>query len=123
MPKRRYVSSVRSAAAATSRARVVAAAAALLRQDGGIAGFSLEAVARAAGVARLTVYNQFGSRRGLLEVVFDDIAARGGLTSLPGLMQMADARTALTQLIDIFCAFWGGDQAIGRLHEAVALDA
>src|SRR5947209_17984365 len=98
MPKRRYVSSVRSAAAATSRARVVAAAAALLRQDGGIAGFSLEAVARAAGVTRLTVYNQFGSRRGLLEAVFDEIAARGGLTRLPGVLQMADARAALTQL-------------------------
>src|SRR5438105_10733089 len=123
MKTRAYVSSVRSAAAAEKRDRVVEAAAKLLREDASIARFSLDTVARAAGVTRLTVYNQFGSRRGLLEAVFDEIAARGGLTGLLGVMQIADARTALTRLIDIFCAFWGGDHAIGRLHEAVALDA
>ncbi|WP_404558819.1 TetR/AcrR family transcriptional regulator [Bradyrhizobium niftali] len=43
---------------------------------------SLDAVAKAANVTRLTVYNQFGSRRGLLEAVFDDIARRGRLGRL-----------------------------------------
>jgi AcrR family transcriptional regulator len=40
----------------------------------GSAKFSVEAVARQAGVARMTVYYQFGSRRGLLEGICDSLA-------------------------------------------------
>jgi AcrR family transcriptional regulator len=122
MPRRVYVSSVRAAAAAEKRDRVVEAAASVLREDASIAGFSLDTVARAAGVTRLTVYNQFGSRRGLLEAVFDDIARKGGLTGIADAMAMADPHAALDRLIEIFCAFWNRDPAIGRLHEAMATD-
>src|SRR5438128_8280396 len=113
MKKRAYVSSVRSAAAAEKRDRVIDAAAKLLREDASIAGFSLDTVARAAGVTRLTVYNQFGSRRGLLEAVFDDIARKGGLSGIADAMAMADPPAALDRLIEIFCAFWSRDPAIG----------
>src|SRR5919197_6557848 len=106
MKKRAYVSSVRSAAAAEKRDRVIEAAAKSLREDASIARFSLDTVAKAAGVTRLTVYNQFGSRRGLLEATFDDIARQGGLFELAEAMAMADARAALDRVIDIFCAFW-----------------
>ena len=82
MPKRNYVSSARASAAAETRERIIAAGARLLRKDASIANFSLDVVAKAAGVTRLTVYNQFGSRRGLLEAVFDDIAHQGGLFEL-----------------------------------------
>jgi AcrR family transcriptional regulator len=116
------VSSVRTAAAAEKRARVVEAAARSLRQDASIATFSLDAVAKAAGVTRLTVYHQFGSRRGLLEAVFDDIAQRGGLTEIADAMAMPDSRAALDRLVEIFCAFWSRDPAVGRLHEAMATD-
>jgi AcrR family transcriptional regulator len=122
MSTRSYVSSVRTAAAAAKRDRVIEAAAGLLRTDASIASFSLDAVAKAAGVTRLTVYNQFGSRRGLLEAVFDDIARQGGLTEIAGAMAMADARAALDRLVEIFCAFWNRDPAVGRLHEAMATD-
>src|SRR5260221_11602845 len=122
MPKRVYVSSVRAAAAAEKRDRVVEAAASVLREDVSIAGFSLDTVARAAGVTRLTVYNQFGSRRGLLEAVFDDIARKGGLAGIADAMAMADPHAALDRLIEIFCTFWNRDPAIGGLHEAMATD-
>jgi AcrR family transcriptional regulator len=122
MAPRRYSSTIRAAAAAEKRARVLDAAAALLREDAGISGFSLEAVAGAAGVTRLTVYNQFGSRRGLLEAVFDEVAIGGGLTRIPDAMALADARVALDRLVDIFCDFWNGDPAIGNLHGAMAID-
>jgi AcrR family transcriptional regulator len=122
MSTRSYVSSVRTAAAAAKRDRVIEAAARSLREDASIAGFSLDAVAKAAGVTRLTVYHQFGSRRGLLEAVFDDIARRGGLNEIAGAMAMADPRAALDRLIEIFCAFWNRDPAVGRLHEAMATD-
>jgi AcrR family transcriptional regulator len=122
MSTRSYVSSVRTAAAAAKRDRVIEAAARLLREDATIASFSLDAVAKAAGVTRLTVYNQFGSRRGLLEAVFDDIARRGGLTEISDAMAMPDPRAALDRLVEIFCVFWNRDPAVGRLHEAMATD-
>ncbi len=53
----------RAASSGQTREQIVAAAAALLRTPEGIRGFSLEAVGKAAKVTRLTVYNQFGSRR------------------------------------------------------------
>src|SRR2546421_7544074 len=122
MKKRAYVSSVRSAAAAEKRDRVVEAAAKLLREDASIARFSLDTVAKAAGVTRLTVYNQFGSRRGLLEAVFDDIARQGGLHEIADAMAMPDPLMALDRVVEIFCGFWARDAAIGRLHEAMATD-
>jgi len=123
MATRRYVSSVRTAAAAAKRDRVIGAAARLLRADASIASFSLDAVAKAAGVTRLTVYHQFGSRRGLLEAIFDEIARQGGLVQIPEAMAISDPRAALERLVEIFCAFWSSDPAVGRLHEAMATDA
>jgi AcrR family transcriptional regulator len=122
MPKRSYVSSARASAAAATRERIIAAGARLLREDASIANFSLDVVAKAAGVTRLTVYNQFGSRRGLLEAVFDDIAHQGGLFELAEVMTMADPRAALDRVIEIFCTFWGRDPAIGGLNQAIATD-
>jgi AcrR family transcriptional regulator len=122
MPKRAYVSSVRAAAATEKRDRVIETAAKSLREDASIASFSLDTVAKAAGVTRLTVYNQFGSRRGLLEAVFDDIAREGGLFELADVMTMTDPRAALDRVVAIFCTFWSHDPAIGGLNQAVATD-
>jgi len=97
-------------------------AAGQLLRDEGIHAFSLEAVARAAGVTRLTVYNQFGSRRGLFEAVFDERARSGGLGRIAGAMAMADPRQALDHLVEIFCDFCS-DPALTPLHAAMALDA
>src|SRR6202048_165330 len=122
MSTRRYVSSVRTAAATEKRTRVIEAAARSLREGPSITSFSLDTVAKAAGVTRLTVYHQFGSRRGLLEAVFDDIAQQSGLMEIGGAMAMRGARGALDRLVEIFCAFWNRDPAVGRLHEAMATD-
>lgn len=122
MTKRNYVSPARASAAAETRERIIAAGARLLRKDASIANFSLDVVAKAAGVTRLTVYNQFGSRRGLLEAVFDDIAREGGLFELAEVMSMADPRAALDRVVAIFCTFWSHDPAIGGLNQAVATD-
>ena len=122
MPKRHYVSSVRAAAAAEKRHRVIDAATKWLRENVSIAAFSLDAVAKAAGVTRLTVYHQFGSRRGLLEAVFDEIARQGGLSRIEQAMAMTDPRAALDRLVEIFCHFWNWDAAIGRLQQAMSID-
>jgi len=123
MPPRAYESPTRTAAAERTRARIVAAAAKVLRSSG-TGAFSLESVARIAKVTRLTVYNQFGSRRALLEAVFDDRATRGGLIRLREAMSDPDPHAGLERLIAIFCDFWDYDRgAIARLHGMGAGDA
>src|SRR5256714_15497348 len=122
MRRRSYVSAVRDVAAADKRDRVIDAAAKSLRKHAGIASFSLENVAKAAGVTRLTVYNQFGSRRALLEAVFDEIARQGGLAGIADAMAMPDPLMALDRVVEIFCGFLARDAAIGRLPRAMATD-
>jgi len=115
--RRSYNSPGRDAAASQTRERIVAAAATILGSAKGVEDFSLEAVARAAGVTRLTVYNQFGSRRAVLEAVFDAVAVRGGLHRLAEAMTDPDPHAALVRIITIFCAFWSFDPgALGLLH-------
>jgi AcrR family transcriptional regulator len=121
--KRRYASPARAAASEQTRAKVVETAARMLAEQSNIAGFSLDAVAKAAGVTRLTVYNQFGSRRGLLEAVFDDVAARAGIMErVAGAMQTPDPRKALARLIGVFCLMWQEVRPLARLHDAAASD-
>ncbi|MET3664961.1 TetR/AcrR family transcriptional regulator [Caulobacter sp. 1776] len=102
--------------------KAVLAAAEFLRREP-LGSFSLEAVARSVGVTRLTLYNQFGSRRGLLEAVFDHLAEKGGLHRLQEAQIQPSPREGLGLLVEIFCDYWSGDLAIGRLHDAMATDA
>jgi AcrR family transcriptional regulator len=122
MARRKYVSRVRTAAAEAKRRQVIEAAAAFLRREP-LSAFSLDTVAKSAGVTRLTVYNQFGSRRGLLEAVFDYLATQGRLERIPEAVVDPQPRRGLERLAEIFCEFWGGDPAVGRLHDAMAMDS
>ncbi|WP_394782100.1 TetR/AcrR family transcriptional regulator [Undibacterium sp.] len=122
MSKRSYSSSVRADAAAEKRERMIEAATQFFREEHGIQDFSLEAVGRAVGVTRVTVYNQFGSRNGLLEAVFDEVARKGGIVRLAEVEAVADPRAALHRIVEIYCEFWSSDAAIGRLHDAMATD-
>jgi AcrR family transcriptional regulator len=103
---RPYRSPQRTAAAVETRARLVAAACSLLSGGKDSPAFSLDGVAREAGVTRLTVYNQFQSKRGLLEAVFDDLARRGGLSELPQVFAEADPDKAIRRFVTVFCRFW-----------------
>src|SRR5579859_6411895 len=108
MTVRSYHSPRRLKAAEQTRRRLIEVAGALLAE--GIV--SMEAIARAAKVTRLTVYKQFGSRRALFEAVFDERAQQGGLKRIPEIMALDDPNLALEKLIEIFCAFYAGDPAI-----------
>ncbi|MGO4703651.1 TetR/AcrR family transcriptional regulator [Dyella sp. 2RAB6] len=122
MTTRSYSSPVRAAAAAEKRERVLQAATQFLRESDSAANFSLDMVAKLAGVTRLTVYNQFGSRRGLMEAVFDEIALRGQMGRLRHVREQADPREGLDQLIQICCEFWSSDPALQRIYDAMAPD-
>ena len=117
---RPYVSPKRAAAAAETRAKVIQAAMDLL-EDGPVQ-MSMETVAKAAHVTRLTVYKQFGSRRGLLEAIFDENARRYGIMRMAEAMTHPDPRQGLYQAIEILCGFWGSHPAFIRLHDAAASD-
>jgi len=120
MNARPYRSAFRAENAERTRARIVKAAAGMLAAAG---RFSLDAVARKARVTRLTVYHQFGSRRALLEAVFDDMAVRGGLHRIREAMANPDPDVALQHIVAIFCDFWrGAPAALWRLHAASASD-
>jgi AcrR family transcriptional regulator len=106
-----------------TRARIVEAARSLLMTDDGFTKFTIEAVAREANVARMTVYYQFGSKIGLLEAICDSLAANGGIEQLAQVFRQADARDALAEYIRVFSRFWDSDRLVARrLRGLAALD-
>jgi AcrR family transcriptional regulator len=123
MKPRRYRLGQRQASVEQTRGRIVAAARELLAAPGGFAGFTVDAVAGQAGVARMTVYNQFGSKRGLLEALFDDLAARGLVKRLHAAFGQAQPRLALAALIAAFGGFWHAERmVIRRIRGLAAID-
>jgi len=80
----------------------------------------MESVARRADVSRLTVYYQFGSKLGLLEAVFNDMADRGGLERLPSAFAQPDAVDALREFIAVFGRFWSSERLVFRRIRALA---
>jgi len=118
---RRYTLGRRQAAVDETRGRILRAARRLLLAKRG-ADFSLDAVARRARVTRLTVYHQFGSRRGLLEALFDDMAAKGGLLdALPNAFRQADPEEALARFVATFGHFWAEGRPIVRRLQALGV--
>lgn len=104
------------------RERIVAAARDLLEDDDA-EGFSIDAVARRAGVARMTIYNQFESKAGLLEALFDSLAARGPLGQMADIFKLEDPLVALDEYVAIFGRFWTlNRRAHGRLRAAALHD-
>lgn len=107
-----------------TRERILTATRDLLSTSSSFAQISIPAIARAADVARDTVYRQFGSRSGLLEAVFDDGAERGGLGRLVDAVSAPSAVDGLDLLVGVFCDYWSGDLATHRaLRGLAALDA
>ncbi len=110
----------RQAATDQTRASIVAAARALIVSASGFRGFTIDAVAQQAGVARMTVYYQFGSKRGVLEAVFDDLAARGGMERMAAVHALADPLESLMELVAVFGRFWASDRLLLRRVRALA---
>jgi AcrR family transcriptional regulator len=123
MSPRAYRLGRRQEAAEETRARIIAAARELLSASGGVSAFTIDTVARQAGVARMTVYHQFGSKQGLCEALFDSLAASGGMRQLPHAFQQPDPLDALAEFITIFGRFWASERLVHRrLHGLAAID-
>jgi len=90
-----------------TRDSILAAAKALVSEHGA-AGLSVGAVARRAGVARVTVYNRFGSKARLLEALAPPPSMR------PEADAEGDPREALLARLDQACSKWASDPALFR---------
>lgn len=105
-----------------TRGRILEAARSLLAGDG-YAEFTVETVAREADVSRATVYYQFGSKAGLLEALFDDLAVRGRMTDLAGAFQEPEPLAALDRFIAVVVRFYASDRILlRRLRGLAAVD-
>jgi AcrR family transcriptional regulator len=121
MCPRKYDASRRRAAIQVTRNRILEGARAIVGGKGDLGTFSVDAVARKAGVARMTVYYQFKSRAGLLDALADYLAERGGMA---GMREVFAARTfdaGLQRLIEVFVGFWASDRATLRRLRAMAV--
>jgi AcrR family transcriptional regulator len=123
MTPRPYTPLQRQAAVDAGRERILAAARELLEVDDA-ERFSVDAVARRAGVSRMTVYNQFESKPKLLEALFDSLSAHGPISEMRFVFAEPDPLVALDAFIALFGRFWTySRRAHGRLSAAAAHDA
>ena len=116
MSPRRYSLGQRAPAVDLTRARILAATREVLATQDRL---SIDAVAQAADVARMTVYNQFGSRVGLLEALFDWLAVRGGIDRLPMVFQQPDPDLALEAFIVTFFMDFGSVSPHGAVDTRI----
>ncbi len=122
MSPREYRLGRRQAGAAATRSRIIQATRGLLAA-GDLSELTIEAVSRHAGVARMTVYYQFGSKPGLLEALFDSLASHVGAPGLVTAIQRPDPERGLSEFIAAIAGFWSADRPIvRRLQGLAALD-
>ena len=120
MSPRPYQLGQRQAASEQTRSRVQHAARALLMESTSFSGFSIEAVARRADVARMTIYHQFSSKIGLLEAICDSLAVAGEMEQLASAFRQPDPREGLDEYIRIFGHFWEADRPVTRRLRGLA---
>ena len=69
----------------------------------------------------MTVYNQFESKAGLLEALFDSLALRGPLGQMAEIFKLPDPLVALDEYVAVFARFWTLNRRTHRRLRAAAL--
>ncbi|HEY4132471.1 MAG TPA: TetR/AcrR family transcriptional regulator [Gemmatimonadaceae bacterium] len=121
MTPRSYDASRRQEASGERREEVLEAARKVLASEGDEA-FSIEEIAKRAGVSRMTVYNLFGSKARLLEELFDSLSQRAEFTTMGPLLAQSDSEQALDDVIALFGRFWTKSRVAHRRLNAAAVD-
>ena len=120
--KRPYSLGRRLAVSNRKRTAIIAAARAQLESNGFLR-LTLDGLARESGVTRQTIHNLFGSKSGLLEALFDQLALDGGMHRMREVMQQTDAKAVLPAFVKVFTDFWSKDRLfIRRIHGIAAID-
>ncbi|WP_348261456.1 TetR/AcrR family transcriptional regulator [Telmatobacter sp. DSM 110680] len=105
-----------------TKAAVLASARVQL-ESGGMREFSMESLAKASGVTRQTIHNLFGTRSGLLETLFDQIARDAGMERMREVMMTSDPHAMLDRFIAVFSNFWAKNSLLlKRIHGIAAID-
>lgn len=105
-----------------TRAAVLRAARRQL-ESGGVREFSMESLAKAAGITRQTIHNLFGTRTGVLEALFDQIALDAGMERMREVMTAADPESMLDGFVRVFSDFWAKNRILlKRIHGIAAID-
>jgi AcrR family transcriptional regulator len=118
----------RAAATAATRRGIIDAARELLATQQW-QQFTVEAVASRAGVTRVTVYNQVGSKHGLLDAVLTDLTENAGMDQLLTKTQQVGASEACSMVAQRTCRFWHSERPVlrplfglaGADHEVAAM--
>ena len=122
MSPRPYSMEKREVATTETRLRILEATRQILA-DESEGALSMDAIARRADVSRLTIYYQFSSRPGLLEALYDHLAAQGNMRRMAEVFHEPDPYLALDKVVDVFVGFWSSDRVvIRRLRAMAALD-
>lgn len=121
MSPRRYRMARRRETTNETRSRIINAARDLLATRRGSVKFSVEEVARRAGVARMTVYHQFGSSQGLIQGLCDSLASAGGMHHLAEVFRLRNPLEALDEFVAVFMRFWSSDRPVRRGLGAMAV--
>lgn len=112
----------RTRAVEAARGKALAAACELLA-DPSCREFSVDAVARAAGVTRATLYNQFGSRAALLLSIFGELGRRMKAERIYTAMRLAEPEQALdATLRESTRAYARQQEPIRKVFALAALD-
>jgi AcrR family transcriptional regulator len=105
MATRPYVQRARATAAGQTRERILDAAIGLIPTAG--ASLPVTAIARDAGVAVQTIYDQFGSKGGLLIAAIDRVQRSVGLMeALSGVFTSPDGEEAMRRMIAATVSLW-----------------
>lgn len=120
MTSRQYQQRLRADAAEQTRRRILDAVYERLR-TAPTTPVSIDQIARAAGVARSTVYLVFGSRAGLFDAVGVDLLQLGGFEELMHAATDPDARKALRGTIRAGVRMYAKNRDVLRVLHSMAL--
>ena len=124
MSPRRYRMGQRDTAAERTRTRILTGTRELLAAPRRFSEFNVNTVAQKSGVARMTVYYQFGSKAGLLKALYEQLVARNQAAHLADALRKPDSLAALLEFIDVFIQVWSAERmVIRRIHALAALDS
>jgi AcrR family transcriptional regulator len=104
------------------RAAILAATKTQLAANGYLQ-LTMDTLARESGVTRQTIHNLFGTKAGVLEALFDQLALDGGMERMRNVMQQTNTESMLATFVEVFADFWSRDRLlIRRIHGIAAID-
>jgi AcrR family transcriptional regulator len=120
--KRPYALGRRLELSDQKRAAILAATKTQLAANGYLQ-LTMDTLARESGVTRQTIHNLFGTKAGVLEALFDQLALDGGMERMRNVMQQTNTESMLATFVEVFADFWSRDRLlIRRIHGIAAID-